>query len=70
MSSLKDNYLLIYGGCDEDTVYEDFNIFDLTTHTWYPVTCLNKIPKRENSSITCVGNHFYMFGGQSDTNDR
>lgn len=47
-------------------MFEDFNLFDLRSHTWYPVQGPHKFPKRENSTLSLIDNEIYLFGGQND----
>ena len=60
----------MYGGCDEETVYDEFNLFDIKTNTWYQVHAVNKFSKRENSTLTLVNNEIYLFGGQTEASQK
>lgn len=56
----------MYGGCREEEIFDDFNIFDTKKRIWHPLKILgDAFPVLENASLTIVNNQIYLFGGQS-----
>ena len=60
----------MYGGCDEETVYEDWNMFDLKEECWYGVELQGRFSKREGLSFTLLGGDVYAFGGQMENQEK
>lgn len=59
---------MLYGGCRNKKILNDFHLFDAETFTWFDLDKFSKEscepPERENGTLVSIQNQIYMFGGQ------
>lgn len=61
---LKDKYIFLYGGSNEDDIYDDFWVFDTDLDIWSEIKNITgKMKKRLGCTLTNIGDKIYMFGG-------
>ncbi len=61
---LKDKYIFLYGGSNEDDIYDDFWVFNTDLDIWFEIKNITgKMKKRLGCTLTTVRDKIYMFGG-------
>ena len=64
---LRDKYIFLYGGSNEDEMYEDFWAYNAEQEIWYEIKSINgKMTKRLGCTLTTIKNKIYMFGGETE----
>lgn len=60
-----DKYLFLYGGCDDEIIYDDYWVFNTDLDIWFEITDIKeRFEKRLNSSFSLIGDKIFVFGGQ------
>ena len=61
---LKDKFIFLYGGSNDEDIYEDFWVFNTEMDIWFEI---KNVENRPSKRIGCTINRFednlYMFGG-------
>lgn len=65
--ALQDKYILLYGGCDDDVTFNDFQVLNTEIGVWFEIKDITNIfQNRLSCTITLVENKIYLFGGESE----
>ena len=62
--ALDDKHLLVFGGIDNKTRYDDTWLLNIKTGSWQQVAVDGpRPPARAHHTATKIGNRIYVFGG-------
>lgn len=64
---LEDRYILVFGGWNGKTIFNNLFLFDNDNNFWKKIECENELTGRESHSCSLVKDYIYIFGGQGLT---